>query len=63
VLQPGHLRLTFDCVTNSILQASSNLVNWVPVQTNYVSALATFEYHDFDVGAYPVRFYRVVLPY
>jgi hypothetical protein len=62
LLQPGHLRLTFACNTNVILMASTNLVNWVPVQTNYAAGQATFEYHEFDLDVLHQRFYRLVIP-
>ena len=39
-----------------IVQASTDLVNWVPVQTN----TAPFTFVDTNAGRFPQRFYRSV---
>ena len=62
LLQASHLRITLVCGTNSIIQASTNLVNWVSVQTNLAAEPLTVEYHDFELNTFQQRFYRVVLP-
>ncbi len=44
-----------------VLQASSNLVNWVPLNTN-VAVTNLFQLVDPGAGNYPRRFYRVLKP-
>ena len=44
-----------------VLQASSNLVNWVPLSTN-VAVTNLFQLVDPGAGNYPRRFYRVLKP-
>jgi subtilase family serine protease len=46
-----------DAGASVIIQASTNLVNWLPVYTNY----APFTYTNFDSTNYQKRFYRAVL--
>ena len=41
------------------LQASTDLVSWVDIQTNSVGFLQTFAFSDADAGLYPQRFYRL----
>jgi uncharacterized delta-60 repeat protein len=42
--------------TSTIIQASTNLVNWVPVYTN----TPPFTYTDSNASSHPYRFYRAV---
>jgi len=42
---------------NYVIEASTNLVNWTPVETNP----APFQFIDIAASNYPVRFYRTVL--
>lgn len=44
----------------AVIQASSNLVNWVNVATNHASYLGTLLYNDLQAGQYSRRFYRAV---
>jgi len=44
-----------------VLQASTNLVSWVPVATN-VAPSAIFEMVDPGAANYPYRFYRTMQP-
>ncbi len=41
-----------------VIEASTNFVTWIPVQTNLVTDLAQFVFRDSHAGAYPHRFYR-----
>jgi len=43
-----------------IVQASTNLINWVPVYTNPPPFVSPFTFTDSNVLNYPDRFYRVV---
>jgi uncharacterized protein (TIGR03790 family) len=43
-----------------VIEASTNLFNWVPIFTNTRPGLLDF--HDLDSTNYPTRFYRVVGP-
>jgi len=43
-----------------IVQASTNLFNWVPVYTNPPPFVSPFTFIDSSVSNYPDRFYRVV---
>ncbi len=45
--------------TNYLVQASTNLVNWVPLATNQVSGLGYMEFTDISNTNFPSRFYRV----
>jgi hypothetical protein len=50
-------------VTNSpgqsvVIQASTNLISWIPIYTNIVP----FTFTNFDSTNYPARFYRAVGP-
>jgi hypothetical protein len=42
----------------NVIQASTNLVNWVPIVTN----VGPFNYTNTAVSGYPYRFYRVLIP-
>ena len=44
----------------TIVQASTNLINWVSIYTNSVGGVYTFP--DAGVANYPMRFYRVIEP-
>jgi hypothetical protein len=44
----------------TIVQASTDLVNWVPIYTNTVGGAYTFP--DPNATSYPRRFYRVIAP-
>lgn len=44
----------------AIIQASSNLVNWVNVATNNANYLGTLLFSDLQAGQHPRRFYRAV---
>ena len=41
-----------------VIEASTNLVNWVAVQTNLVTSEGIFVFIDRDTGSFPRRFYR-----
>jgi hypothetical protein len=45
--------------TNYVTQASTNLVNWVPLATNQISALGYLEFTDISSTNYDRRFYRI----
>ena len=51
------LSVTNDPGATIIIQASTNLVNWVPVFTN----VAPFTFTNFDMTTYSKRFYRAVV--
>jgi hypothetical protein len=51
------LTITNDAGANIIIQASTNLVSWVPVSTN----LSPFTFTNFDSTNYQMRFYRAVV--
>jgi uncharacterized repeat protein (TIGR01451 family) len=51
------LTITNDAGANIIIQASTNLFNWVPVCTN----LSPFTFTNFDTTNYQMRFYRAVV--
>ncbi len=51
------LTITNDAGANIIIQASTNLFNWVPVTTN----LSPFTFTNFDTTNYQMRFYRAVV--
>jgi uncharacterized repeat protein (TIGR01451 family) len=44
-----------------VIQASTNLVNWVPIYTNPAPATVTTAFTDPNATSYPYRFYRVLL--
>jgi uncharacterized delta-60 repeat protein len=44
-----------------VIEASTNLVDWVPVQTNLVTSEGIFLFVDLDKGTYSRRFYRARL--
>ena len=43
--------------SSTIIQASTNLLSWLPIYTNF----APFTYTNFDTTNFPKRFYRAVL--
>ena len=43
-----------------IVQASTNLINWLPVYTNPPPFVSPFTFTDSNMTTYPDRFYRVV---
>jgi uncharacterized repeat protein (TIGR01451 family) len=43
-----------------IVQASTNLVNWVPVNTNSASVIGKFQFTDSNVSSFKQRFYRAI---
>ena len=45
--------------TNYVVQASTNLVHWLPVVTNQISGLGYLEFTDTVSTNYPKRFYRI----
>jgi uncharacterized delta-60 repeat protein len=54
----GTFQFTITSPANStIIQASTDLVNWVPVYTNYTHS---FTYTDSNASSHPYRFYRAV---
>jgi hypothetical protein len=59
----GEFQLNFLGVPGQtyVLQGSSNLVNWVPLNTN-VAATNLFQFTDPGAGGLPHRFYRVFKP-
>lgn len=58
----NQVSFTYVCNTNSVVWASTNLVDWVSVKTNITTIPAVFEYRETDTRLYPRRFYRVVMP-
>ena len=59
----GHFRLGFYLTPGRtwIVEGSTNLTDWSPVQTN-TAATSWVEFEDFTAFLYPFRFYRVRLP-
>ena len=59
----GQFQLNFLGVPGQtyVLQASSNLVNWIPINTN-LAATNLFQFTDPGAGGRPRRFYRVLKP-
>lgn len=53
------LRFYGDTGTNYVLEASTNLVNWVPVATNQVSGLGYLEFTDGSSTNFDRRFYKM----
>jgi hypothetical protein len=47
-------------VQTLVVQGSTNLLNWVPLQTNVVGG-PTWHFNDPSVGGFAQRFYRVLL--
>ena len=60
-LNGGAFQLQFTAATGQsyVLQASTNLLNWVPVSTN-TPASSPFFWVDPGASNYPARFYRVI---
>jgi uncharacterized repeat protein (TIGR01451 family) len=46
--------------TNYIVQASTNLVNWISLTTNVTDANGTFKFTDSSAAAYSGRYYRAL---
>ena len=44
-----------------VIETSTDLINWVPVQTNLVTILAPVMFTDSQAGLFPHRFYRIRL--
>ena len=44
-----------------VIEASTDLANWVPIQTNLVTSLSLVMFTDSQAGLFPHRFYRVRL--
>ncbi|MGD0745177.1 MAG: immunoglobulin domain-containing protein [Verrucomicrobiota bacterium] len=44
-----------------VIETSTDLANWVPIQTNLVTSLALVMFADSQAGLFPHRFYRVRL--
>ncbi len=45
--------------SNYVLQASTNLINWIPISTNLATA-NQFDLFDPNASTFPYRFYRVI---
>jgi uncharacterized repeat protein (TIGR01451 family) len=62
----AHANGTFQFTVNGqsgqeyIVQASTNLLNWVPVYTNPSPFVSPFTFIDSNTAPYPDRFYRVI---
>jgi hypothetical protein len=44
-----------------VIEASTNLINWIPLQTNLTTSIGQFLFADAGSGRYPRRFYRARL--
>jgi hypothetical protein len=44
-----------------VIEASTNLVNWIPVQTNLTTGIGLIAFTDMQSGLFPRRFYRARL--
>jgi hypothetical protein len=55
-----HLQFLGDAAQVYVIQASTNLVDWVTVGTATPDAQGDVNFTDPDAGNYPARFYRVV---
>jgi hypothetical protein len=49
--------------SNCVIQASSDLYNWIPIQTNAFPMSQPLRVQDTQAPSYPHRFYRVLLKY
>ena len=60
----GKVRLHFIAFPGEsyVLQASTNLVDWVPLRTVTANSDGVIDFEDPDSAAYPARYYRVVSP-
>ena len=62
----GHANGTFQFTVNGqngqeyIVQASTNLLNWLPAYTNPSPFVSPFTFTDSNMTANPDRFYRVI---
>ena len=61
---PGVHRVVFAGETGRTfrLMGSSDLVNWLPLQTNVMSASEIFDYQEADLGSPAQRFFKVLSP-
>jgi hypothetical protein len=59
----GSFQLTFSTGSNTTwrVDASTNLLNWLPLLTNTVGPSGTIQFTDLLATNYPWRFYRAVL--
>jgi hypothetical protein len=57
------VRLAFNTVSNATwrIDASTNLLNWLPLLTNTAGPSGTIQFIDLLATNYPRRFYRAVL--
>ncbi len=55
-----HARLTGEAFTAYVVEAATNLVNWLPVLTNTATAPGFFDFTDPQPATLPARFYRAV---
>jgi hypothetical protein len=62
-LGPNGFRFDVGCMPGQtvVIQASTNLVGWLPVQTDVVTSAGIVGFTDGDAGTVPQRFYRAVL--
>jgi hypothetical protein len=60
----GHVRLYFLAFPGDryVIQASTNLVHWVTLETVTVNSDGVIDFEDADSAAYAARYYRVVAP-
>jgi len=56
-----HIQLSGPSGSNIVIQASTDLKNWIPISTNSVSA-GVVSYTDASAVGQPVRYYRAVMP-
>ena len=57
-------RFSFQTASNTAwrIDASTNLVNWLPVLTNVPGAASTLQFTDLLATNFPLRYYRAVFP-
>ena len=62
ILPSGHRLVTFIGVPSTTyeIQASTDLVAWVPVGTSTSDFRGRYDFEDFESETYPARFYRAV---
>jgi Ig-like domain-containing protein/FIMAH domain-containing protein len=60
----GHVRIGFQAAVGPvyIIEASTDLVNWVKIGVATNAGNVTFEFEDSDAAKMPWRFYRVIVP-
>lgn len=63
-LTNGHFGLTLNLIGAAgrvyVIEASTNLITWIPIQTNTVAG--STNYLDFNAATFPYRFYRALYP-